>query len=152
MSYLASREGGTVLLGPSFSSLHPRWWESSTVKWRKEEIRAKIGDGVLRSQASTYEHFDTWQDLTNKWEFKPAPVLAGFIFSEFSYLLLQTYPFFFLYLKKIINPESGSVSLSSSYPSLLRPSLHIMDGWGLRSVAGVQEVIVGQSLWKGSKF
>lgn len=66
MSYLASGEGGTVLLVPAFSSLDPRWWESSTVKWRKEEIWAKIGDAILRSQASTSEHFDTWQALTSK--------------------------------------------------------------------------------------
>lgn len=82
MSYLASGEGGIVLLGPAFSSLHPRWWESSTVKWRKKEIWAKIGDGILRSQVSTYEHFDTWQDSISKQEFKHAPVLASFVYFQ----------------------------------------------------------------------
>lgn len=153
MSYLASGEGGTVLLVPAFCSLDPRWWESSTVKWRKKEIWAKVEGAILRSHASTYEHFDTWQDLTSKQELKTAPVLAGFVYFQWGWLsFAANISFLFSVPKKKNIPGRGNISLSSFYHSLLKASLCITDSWGLRSVAGVQGVIVGQWQWEVSKF
>lgn len=57
LSYLASGEGGNCAASPCFQFLrYPRWWES-IVKERKEEMWAKVGNVILKSQASTYQTF-----------------------------------------------------------------------------------------------